>query len=445
MTKIAYSGVSGASNQHCMDFLMKAGIRSKTVSHLINKFLTSKNDNQGWVDISSIDEIHSQVDESSINYILFYSSPEYYLANNLVVRKTDERAEVGENNVKLLLSNWLKETENTLEFYLSNMAGSLLVNTECCVEKINILIEKINKKFNCKLTKKIESNKATNECNYDSHSVKINQCLSLNRLIDNYECQEIYEEIVSAADLLTEGDCSFDSRVKLQLNKSTRSLDVLTTRLITLENSNNSFSDKNKNLENQAGMLTSQNKELSSKNKRVLTQMQQLKHEMESETVQRVKIESQKEALAKYQGELESENELALLQVNQLSEEMEIEANRRVIIESLNEELVSKKIQLVSENKLSLLRMNLLQEELEAIFNQHSELERQSNKMEEVLKDQQCENEVALLQIQQLQEELELYFRKFQTSGCWEQNRAMVDVRDKRFGFSLELRKRLRA
>ncbi|WNC71306.1 hypothetical protein RGQ13_14400 [Thalassotalea psychrophila] len=258
MTKIIFSGIANKIAKHCVNLLTEAGLSTTESEQYIKPNFESNNGIPVWVASNDLHNLYSSSEEKDdIKFILFFNSPECTLSL-LEPEKIDRNDNV--------FPDWIEITNELLNFYLSNMKNTILVNVASCINKPHSLIDIVNTKFGSKLQHRLSSE----ELKSKTHEFSLNQLfetkqsVSMNSLFDNDLIQEVYEKIVSAADLVTDIDEStFESRAKLHAEKSV-------TELATLQHK----SVKNTEFESHVSELTSENEI-------ALLQIHQLQEELE--------------------------------------------------------------------------------------------------------------------------------------------------------------------
>lgn len=322
--KINFSGVNTEENNKCINFLKNG---------------TPKNSDLNFSDAISINKLHIQ--KGNIKNILFYCSPEYMLSKNVSLKK--ELVELSE--VDSQLRDWKTETELTLSFYLSHIDNSILVDVEQSLIDFKQFLQKINIKFGLHL---IAKNIKNNDVDIENDKINLNIAYSevaksfeLMNLSENYEIQDVYEEIVSAADLFVDNvNISFEYRARyLSEHCKSRLQDIFS----------------------QSSLLADENSRLNRK-------LANADDQRNSELLQLEQLQKKSLALSSLNSEKEAEIELSLLQIIQLQEELEGCFNEKKNLGSQNSKLSEELAETECESEIALLQIQQLQEELEFYY-----------------------------------------------------------------------------
>ena len=252
-----------------------------------------------WLAIDEL--VNTDNDFKNTKFVLFYSAPEAFFMSECTGIL---------NSLDSIEQQWQPQIELLTQFYLNNIKQSLLVEHEHCKANTIGFLTRLEsklalKKESCQITESLGQISL-----YEKISKQVKKLCIISELKENYSVQDSYENIVSAADLLTpDCDTSIEHREAECINNYQQTL---------------------------AKIQQSQEElaELTSVNELSLLQIHQLQEELETlfienkqlkekVTIQTSKVNSNEELNDNELSELKTENEIALLQIHQLQEELE--------------------------------------------------------------------------------------------------------------------------
>lgn len=218
--------------------------------------------------------------------LMFYCSPEIYLAEN-----------AADKSCSVLLAEWEDKTQQLLNYTIENPEHCVLIDLGFVLSNPSEFVAFIKQTLNIELS-------STQYGRLDNSQLAM-QCT---QLIDCDSTQECYEDIMAAADLFDE--------------KSGQAVaERLKSYLLAIELESGKLKAERDEAKAQVETKT---KDLESENELALLQVHQLQEELESESGKLKAERDEAKALAETTTkDLECENELALLQIHQLQEELE--------------------------------------------------------------------------------------------------------------------------
>ncbi|NQZ87262.1 MAG: hypothetical protein HRT54_06745 [Colwellia sp.] len=357
--------------------------------------------------------VEREAHESEIKELMFYCSPESYLAY----------FNVPESDVANKLAVWEKETLAQLDYVISNPERCLLIELEFALQNLCEFGHYIKDNLNITL--------AENMLGCFDATKQIQSCILL---IDD-DVQDTYEEIAAAADLYNkEGNQTVIERLFLYSSAQQNQIDDIA--LLQIKNSEESEKANAKCAELEVALVNLNNEQEQlqanqiSAIERAETKVDGLGTKLETAYADNNSIKEEINQLNVERAELKSESEMALLQINQLQEELEslfvereqsqsrIEEESKTKVNGLNTKLESAYTEnktyslekkqfnkhvgkLETELETSLLQINQLQAELESIFVEKEQLNTEVVKLN-------SKSELSVLKIKHLQEELEV-------------------------------------
>jgi len=313
------------------------------------------------------------------------------------------------------------------QLYLAHKDNAILVDNEQCKVNFDEFTSLLNTKFNIDSQLASTSNIDERQNNEGAQLLtKSLQLMLVTALVDNYDIQSTYENVMGAADLLVaSNDYSPEERACIHRDEC----EVLVEK-IKLKYSEHADSKKENESSISKMQLLQEELKFAYNQQKTVEQQLALNKESSDKMADKLSVtEKSNNQLAKDKSkhenditELSAENELSLLQVQQLQEELEWMFSQNKVLETQLEDNKSKQKEF-ADNTLRLTSNNKQLIELKA------------------------ENEIALLQIQQLQEELEFYFVKYQSlnANILINNINSIKFTDQRFEKSLTLARLLNA
>ena len=397
MTNIIFSGID------------KAFFNSLTFNNKVNA---------SWLSIDELMSAGSEVDDSDAKFVVLYSAPEVFLS---------ALGYEAISNLAQAEQQWLPQTEMLTQLYLAHKDNAILVDNEQCKVNFDEFTSLLNTKFNIDSQLASTSNIDERQNNEGAQLLtKSLQLMLVTALVDNYDIQSTYENVMGAADLLVaSNDYSPEERACIHRDEC----EVLVEK-IKLKYSEHADSKKENESSISKMQLLQEELKFAYNQQKTVEQQLALNKESSDKMADKLSVtEKSNNQLAKDKSkhenditELSAENELSLLQVQQLQEELEWMFSQNKVLETQLEDNKSKQKEF-ADNTLRLTSNNKQLIELKA------------------------ENEIALLQIQQLQEELEFYFVKYQSlnANILINNINSIKFTDQRFEKSLTLARLLNA
>jgi hypothetical protein len=359
-----------------------------------NSLIFNNKVNASWLSIDELMSSGLDVDNSDAKFVVLYTSPEVFLSA-LGYEAISSLAQAEQQ--------WLPQTEMLTQLYLTHKNNAILVNSEQCGDNFDEFTSLLDTKFNIDSQLASTSNIDERQNNEGAQLLtKSLQLMLVTALVDNYDIQSTYENVMGAADLLVSStDYSPEERACIHRDEC----EELITK-IKLHHADHTG-------------LVKENELTLSKNQALEADLAIAYKEHKTSQEQ---LTSNKEAS------------------NKVAKELASLRKRNVQLEENQSKLNNDITTLSAENELSVFQVLQLQEELESSH-------KQQITSEEQIADLKAENEIAILQIQQLQEELEFYFIKYQSlnAGSIINDIMPAIIVDQRFEKSLTLARILNA
>ena len=383
-----------------------------------NSLIFNNKVNASWLSIDELMSAGLDVDNSDAKFVVLYNSPEVFLS---------ALGHEAISNLAQAEQQWLPQTEMLTQLYLAHKDNAILVDNEQCKVNFDEFTSLLNTKFNIDSQLASTSNIDERQNNEGAQLLtKSLQLMLVTALVDNYDIQSTYENVMGAADLLVaSNDYSPEERACIHRDEC----EVLVEK-IKLKYSEHADSKKENESSISKMQLLQEELKFAYNQQKTVEQQLALNKESSDKMADKLSVtEKSNNQLAKDKSkhenditELSAENELSLLQVQQLQEELEWMFSQNKVLETQLEDNKSKQKEF-ADNTLRLTSNNKQLIELKA------------------------ENEIALLQIQQLQEELEFYFVKYQSlnANILINNINSIKFTDQRFEKSLTLARLLNA
>lgn len=414
MTKILFSGIDKA---------------------FFDNLALSEKVKTGWLSIEELITTASEVDSHATKFVILYKSPEAFLA---------ALGHEAISNVAQAKEQWLPQIELLTQFYLAHKDNALLLDSEHCETNFIEFRALLDSKFN--IESQLSKTSDINELPFDDAPKLLKQSLQMalaRALIDDYDTQSAYENLLGAADLL------IASNVYTAEERASIKYDHCQGLVGKIKRQYSAYTEIVK--DNESSLLTVQ--QLQEKLDSECEQNKILELQVKDNESIRKKLDENILSLLANSEQLEGEKDIALLQIEQLQEDVEaayslqksiekklalsLEAYAKVLeeltpVQESNKRLAQEKLELRSLDEQTTVQLMLLQKQLESACRENKILENQLtdnqsvrkeidlnilklNSKNEQLNELEAENAIALLQIQQLQEELEFYFIEYKS------------------------------
>lgn len=135
----------------------------------------------------------------NVKFLLFYSSPELELSNYISTHPFDT------SSIEMVIDAWQIRTRAMLAFFMHNRDRSLLLNVQSANSENESFVQVLNQQFDLDLEPK-----PLTSASLKNNSVLI-EYLATTLLLNSQQVSELYDEVRSAATLISDRDTSISS------------------------------------------------------------------------------------------------------------------------------------------------------------------------------------------------------------------------------------------